>query len=527
MKTALNMHAKSAGHSRGVLQPALDAVATLRIEAFANIGKPALFLSLGVCSVFFGLLAATANPVMIGLGAGLVLGPILLVMPEFTVWVVLVIGLLLGVLSASPQFSKLTWVVSLLSMLLLVPSLINTIWSKQRRAPCFMLLALLFLFYAVAAGIIQWHSPEEFIAGFKRYFQSFGLMMALTLIAFKPLSYARWRTFLMAVALLQFPFALYELLVLVPQRGGLALSSETTDVIAGTFGANLQGGSPNSVMVVFLFIALSFLAARWRAGLMRSNMFYPLALICLLPLGMGETKIAVVMLPMVGLVLLRKDLIKSPMRYLPAILTIILLTVMLVYLYVTVIMRSSPGEVLDSTLRYNVGNQGYSKDQCLNRFTSVTFWAQQQGLNDPVGFLLGNGLGSSYSTSNPGAMIGHLGAKYYRYGINLTAASTLLWDTGLLGFMLFVSIFIAAWIAAGRLHQSVDDPAIKADALAIQAAISLFILNVPYSDSIVNLVSMELIYAVVLGYLGYLMNEHGLLGRQPSLLNQSSVNHHA
>jgi hypothetical protein len=37
-----------------------------------------------------------------------------------------------------------------------------------------------------------------------------------------------------------------------------------------------------------------------------------------------------------------------------------------------------------------------------------------------------------------------------------------------------------------------------------------------YLEYIVNLVSMELIYAIVLGYLGHLMNHHGLLGKQPS-----------
>jgi hypothetical protein len=466
-------------------------------------------LGTGMLAIFFGLLAVTANPIMIGLGVGIVLGPMLLFMPELTIWIILFVGLLLGILSASPQFSKITWIISLLSMLLLLPSLINMVWSKQRRLPGFMLIALVFLTYSLVISIIQWYSIEEFVAGFKRYFQSFGLMFALTMIAFTPQSYVRWRKFLLIVALMQFPFALYELLVLVPQRGGLTLSSEATDVVAGTFGANLQGGSPSSVMVIYLFIALSFLVARWRSGLINNRFFYSLAFICMLPLGMGETKIAVVMLPLVGLVLLKRDLINAPLRYLPAIFIFALLTALLGYIYVTVLMHSSLGEVLDSTLRYNVGNQGYSKSQSLNRFTSITFWGQQQSWDEPLKFLIGNGLGSSYTSQ--GSLAGHLGLKYLHFGINLTAISSLLWDTGIIGFSLFLSIFIAAWIASGKLNQSVSDPFVKADALAIQAAISLFILSLFNSDSIVNLVSMELIYALVLGYLGYLMNQHGVL----------------
>ncbi len=226
-----------------------------KMQRFSRINYKLILaiLVLGMLSMFFGLLAVTANPVLIGLGAGMVLGPALLLVPELTIWVVLIIGLLMGVLTSSPYLSKITWIVSILSMMLLLPSLLNMQWSKQRQAPGFMLIALLFLFYSAGVTVIQWYSLGEFIVGFKRYFQSFGLMMALTMIAFTPQSYVRWRKFLLVVALLQFPFALYELLVLVPQRGGLSLSSATSDVIAGTFGANLQGGSPNSVMAIYLF----------------------------------------------------------------------------------------------------------------------------------------------------------------------------------------------------------------------------------------------------------------------------------
>lgn len=484
----------------------------------------ALSLSLGICAALFGLLVTTANPVMVSLGACLILAPAFLIMPELTVWMILITGLTLGILTGSPEYSKFTWGISLLSMLLLILSLINIAWSKQRRPPCFMLLALLFLFYTTGTSLIQWHSITEFVAGFKRYFQSFGLMMALTMIVFTPQVYVRWHKFLMIVALLQFPFALYQLMVLVPLRGDLSLSSATTDVVAGTFGGNIKGGSPNSVMVTYLFIALSFLFARWQAGLISNKFFCLMAFICLLPLGMGETKIAVVMLPLVGLILLRENLINAPLRYLPAILILALLTILLGYLYVTVMMRSSLDEVVIGTLQYNIGTQGYSESQFLNRWTSITFWVQQQRWDDPLSFLIGNGLGSSYASKAD--LSGQLGLKYSHYGINLTAASTLLWDSGLIGFMMFVSIFITAWNAASRLRQSVNDATVKADAIAIQAAISLFFLSLIYSDYIVNLVSMELIYALVLGYLGYLMNHHSLLRQQPSSvfsLKHSSV----
>ncbi|WP_373991132.1 hypothetical protein [Duganella sp. BuS-21] len=469
------------------------------------------WLALGVgglgLALVFALIATSGSPLMVGMAAALIVGPLLLLVPELTIWILLVVGLVLGVLTGSPKFSKLAWGASLLSMLLLPPAIINMMWSQERRLPAFMKIAVLFLVYAVLVTFARWYSLGEFIAGFKRYFQAFGLMLALSLIVFPPEAYARWKKFVLVVALLQLPFAAFELFVLVPMRGGLAHGSEATDVVAGTFGANLDGGSPNAVMVMFLFIALAFLVARWRAGLLKTGRFVLLSAICLAPLGFGETKIAVVMLPLVGVSLLRKDLMKAPLRYVPALLVMALLTMALGYIYVVLMMKSTPADVIANTLRYNVGDQGYSQGMVLNRFTSITFWFARQG-DDLVSFLIGNGLGSSFSslTSN-----GHVALKYLNYGINMTAVSTLLWDVGMIGCLMFISMLVLAWFAAGRLHNEVDDAGVKADALAIQAALVLFGLQLVYADSIVNLVSLEIVVAIVLGYLSYLMNLHGLL----------------
>ena len=111
------------------------------------------------------------------------------------------------------------------------------------------------------------------------------------------------------------------------------------------------------------------------------------------------------------------------------------------------------------------------------------------------------------------AVSGHLGTKYFNYGINLTSVSTILWDTGFIGLSLYVSMFVSAWFAAVKLYRRAADPFVKADALAIQAAIALFVLFLVYIDSMVNLLSLELIYTTVLGYLAYLMKQEGLLSK--------------
>jgi hypothetical protein len=252
-------------------------------------------------------------------------------------------------------------------------------------------------------------------------------------------------------------------------------------------------------------MAVAFVLARWRAGLVSTSVASSLSVVLLFPLFLGETKIAIVMLPLMWLVLMRKEFAKMPVRYFFQLLGLLLLTCALGLVYISMNQRGAD-EVLSQTLSYNVGTQGYGSSK-LNRMTVFSFWLENQGWQDPLGLLIGNGLGSSYF--NPHApMPGHLGFKYLGYGIDLTTAASLLWDTGLLGLILFMSILSNAWFSAGRLWSTVTDPAVRADALAIQTCIAIFTLCMFNDSALVNYLQFELIPAFVLGYLGYLVRAH-------------------
>ncbi len=464
---------------------------------WASIG--ALML---IAALFLGLLATTADFVMIGIGLGLVCGAFLLAAPRLVVWLVIALSLSTGALIsiAGPEYIKLPWAIALLSFLLWPMALLNML--QQKHTPLFVWLALMFVLISMGVTAIEWYSVSEFAAGFKRYFQAYGLLFALAALPFVGEDVRRWQKLVLIVALLQLPFALYEFFMLVPLRGGLAAGSQALDVVAGTFGANLNGGSANAEMAAFLLIVVAFLTMRWRAGLFRTMPFFLCTVICLIPLGLGETKIVVLLLPMVAFILLRKDFFKSPLRYLPVILVFAALTALLAYIYVVVMMNSTFTHVLNDTLRYNLEHVGYG-DALLNRSTVLSFWWDRHGWYDPLSFLFGHGIGSSFwAPNNP--IAGHVGMHFPRYSIDLTTVSTLLWDTGLVGVAMYFSIFIAAWIAANRLWRRTQDVRVRADALAIQAAIAVFVVFLFYSSSTVNLLPFQILIAAVLGYLGFL-----------------------
>ncbi|RJG01078.1 hypothetical protein [Noviherbaspirillum sedimenti] len=453
-------------------------------------------------SLFLGVLATTADLVMIGAGLGLLAGAFLLAAPRMVIWIMIGLSLTTGVLVslAGPAYVRLPWALSLLSFILWPLALFKLLQLK--RVPLFVWLALAFVGLCVAGSAFDWYSLDEFVAGFKRYFQAYGLLFALATLGFTTDDMRRWQKLILAIALLQLPVALYEFVVLVPLRGGLNAGSAALDVVAGTFGANLYGGSPNAEMSAFLLIVLAFLGMRWHAGLLATRSYLACTLICLIPLGLGETKIVVLLLPLTVFILLRRDFFKAPARYMPVILGFCAITALLGYIYVTLMMKSTLSAVLNNIVHYNFEQAGYGRAY-LNRTTVLSFWWERHGWHDPLTLLFGHGIGSSY-WSPTNLLAGHIGMQFARYSIDLTAVAALLWDVGLVGALLYFLVIGAAWHAANRLGRDSRDAVARVDALSIQAALAIVLVFLFYNSSAVNLLPFQVLIASLLGYLAFL-----------------------
>lgn len=466
----------------------------------------------------FSLIAVTANPIFIGLAVGLILGIFLLADPKKTIWLVITLGLAAPAIldMGGHGLSRVSWAISMMAILLCIPSILHLLdlnSREKKHIPLFIWMAVFFVIYAVGSTVFKMHSIGELFGGFKRYFQAFGLMLALATLAISRKDINNWLKLLLTIALLQLPFALFERFVLVPLRGGIAAGGQATDVVAGTMGANLQGGSPNSIMVIFIVIAFVFVFSRWKAGLIPLSRMLLLSMILLFPLFLGETNVVVVLLPLMGLVLLRKDLVQNPAKYLPILFGLLVLTALLAYVYVYIMLDSNFTEAILGTIAYNVDDVGYGTS-LLNRTTVMSFWWGLHGWHDPISLLFGHGLGSSYGSAFDG---GHIAQMYVNYGIGLTTISSILWDLGLIGLALYVSIFILTWFQIGRLWKRTNNPSVKADCLSIQVGISFTLLFLFYSDSQVNLFVHEIIIAVLLGYAAFLIQE------QRNALNESKT----
>lgn len=485
------------------LERAYTALASINLKAvFA-------FILISAAATFAGLIASTGSILLSQLLVGAVGGVVLLKAPNISVWILLSVALLYGVFASYISLlNKLPWALALISMLLLLPVSLQFISLKQ--IPVFIWLALIFMLYALLVTFTQWDSMSQFLAGFKRYFQMYGLMFALALITFKPKQYALWLKLLLIIALIQLPVALLQRFLLGDIAGGAA---ELTDRVAGTLGSSAEGGSASAQMAAFLIMATSFIVARFKEGVIQQSKAIWLSLFCLIPLALGETKIVIILLPLVWFVLMRQEFKQHTSKFLLQMLAIMAVTSVLGLIYIGLNKGVIPGmtnvDIIKQTLEYNVGSQGYGT-YILNRTTVMAFWWLNHGWNDLTGMLFGHGLGSSYFNAG-NAVAGNIAVSYIGYGIDLTTASSLLWDTGVLGLLLFILILVFAWNTAGRLHKTSSNPSVRADALAIQACLVVFMVFIFYDNTLVNILSFELIMATVLGYLGFLIHQQNPL----------------
>jgi len=473
-------------------------------------GVVLLFLAAGV---FLGLVATTGSALYVSIAAAMILGPLLLARPAWVMWLVLVLGLTVsGVLPiwAEGAASRSVWGISGLAFLLFVLAVFKVISTPglERQTPMFIWLFLAFAAYAIVNAIAQSPTLYQGTSGVKRYLQAYGVMFALAWLTWSDVDIRRWRVLFLVVALAQLPWAIYERLQLVPIREGMAQfypGMVPIDVVAGTFGSQIIAGGASGEMAWFIIVVLVFLLARWQFGALSGPRLCGIGLLVVSPLFLGETKVVLLLLPLAVLVLYRTTIFRRPLVALSILTLSAALTFGALMAYLTY-SEKSIAQQLQETVRYNFGEQGYGVYK-LNRTSVLTFWASKQGLDDPAGLMFGHGTGSSHDPTG-----GDVSRRYPGFGIGFTSASAMLWEQGVLGTLVLLAAFVAAWRCAGRLQLQAEVGWLRADAAAIQTAVFLAAGFYIYAGSPTSTLTYQLVVASIFGYLAWLHRRY----RQPA-----------
>lgn len=462
-----------------------------------------------------GLLSASGKPQLIAVFFGLVLVTMIVSSRTALFWFVLIGGLVVaGVCQLYlPQLKYVRYVVPLATAPLLLHGFMDYLssWTREHRAPMpvTMRWALAFVLICLISVLVNASDPEVTLLGVKGYFQMWGLFLGLVIIRWNPGMTRQLCIGMLAIALLQLPFAAHEYLVLAPTR--IRPGFVAVDIVAGTFGALLDGGGATAVLAAFQIIVVSCLVALWKNGALSGIKLIVLSPLLLAPMLVNEVKIAVLYLPLAFAVVFYRDIVARPIKFLVAGGA---LFGMLAVLMGALVAAQPANKVQSWTDLVNfiverqsadIGERGEHYGE-LTRVTALTFWAKEHVTANPVYTLLGHGLGASRDASGALDIADTLAEK--RYGgmnIGYTALSALLWDTGIVGLVMVLGMFAAAFFAAGGLanHYRGHDKFRTGLFEGLQGGVAVLVLSLASRDYFVTHLPFQTIVYLVIGYIVY------------------------
>lgn len=455
-----------------------------------------------------GYIVASGRPIPIALTLGVIAGVAMLNALSVVVWTILI-----GVLFLSgptfmfiPALEKASWLFSMLGFFLAGAAILHATIGRSRfprSAPAFVGIAIVLFIFGLASLLYSGGPLAEGVRAGKRYFQFFGIFAVLAVVPFAPSQIKQWWTFLIVLALIQLPFALYQRVVLVPAREGMP-GVVPIDIVVGTMEGTLTGAGSSSVMVLFLLFMFSYVISAFRERILGARAFALMLVLIATPFALGEVNLIVVLLPLVFLAVFFDLVRRRPFLWLAGMALTIPMLVALGWLYLEFQAEASslPLDLkLAEVLSYNFGDIGYY-GYGLNRSSVYPYWASHQSWSDPLSALIGNGLGSSFGSiieTNPG----HLDSAHAGMFIGLTAASSLLWDLGIVGFILFVALFVSAAKYAYRLSREARPGFDRAFCRTLHAMSLMLIVMFFYSDAAISLPSQESLTALTLGLIAW------------------------
>jgi hypothetical protein len=490
----------------------------MRTSPWQTAGRNLVVLGIvGGLGLFGGLLSALGRPEVTAIFMGLVLAALLMSSRVAIFWFVVLGALVVTGLAQlylpGSGARYVRYVIPLASLALLLHWVNDQLLARPHERddliPAPVVWALAFAATGIVSVLINLSDPNVAFLGARNYFQMGAFFFGVAFLRWDHDRLDRGLVrALVAIALLQLPFALHQYLYLVPQRIGLGGGIVPVDVVAGTFGATLFGGGANAVLAAFEIIVVGVLLALWKNGVISLLRMAVPALLILAPLVVNQAKVAVLYVPLVFLVLFRRDFIVKPGKFVVA--GVGMAGVFAVLM--TALMLTHPTGRLQNwqeLVDYVVQRQTASIEErgenysALSRWTALTFWAQEHATANPINTLMGHGLGASREQETDDDRIKTLAErKYPGLGIGYTAVSALLWDMGVVGLVTVLGMFGSAFLMAGWVarHYRNRDPYRCSLYEGLQAGIAVLALGLAHKDFFVVHIPYQTLTYLLIGY---------------------------
>ena len=469
-------------------------------------------------SLLGGLLSATGRPAFVAIFIGLLVAALVASSRAAIFWFVLAVALVATGLAQlylpGTGARYVRYVAPVASLALLLHWVNDQLLAHPRNRtdllPMPVVWGIAFALTGFVSVLVNLNAPDVAFMGARNYFQMGALFLAVALLRWDHAVLDRQLVRAMIVlAVLQIPFAAHQYFSLVPMRVGLGGGIVPVDIVAGTFGATLLGGGANAVLAAYQIIVVALLLALWKNGAMSLLRMATLSLLLLLPLLVNQAKIAVLYLPLVFVVLFRRDFIVRPGKFVVAgvgaagVFAVLMTMLMVTHPSGRLQSWSDLVEFVVTRQTATIDERGLDQYSALTRWTSLTFWAEQHATANPVHTLVGHGLGASRDHEDSGDAHTLAERKYPGLNIGATSISALLWDTGVIGLATVLGMMASAFFMAGALarHYRGRDPFRCGLFEGLQAAIAVLTLALAHKDFFVVHIPFQTITYLIVGYI--------------------------
>lgn len=365
----------------------------------------------------------------------------------------------------------------------------------QRREPLRPLqhttikLVALFLAWGTFASLVGGISQSQAILAIKNYFAIWMVALPVIYLATRPTFFKNIEWALILLFALQLPFTVLQ-----------NLTTDNWDAIVGTFGGDVEGGGASGTLMIYTIVGALVLISWWQRRIIPFWAAAAGLALAFIIIVQGEVKAFFILMPLAIVVLLRRLFLRAPLQSGLLLLTVAFGSywVMGVYEQTTQQKVRDRDEALLSSLEYFFDTTSVSSTTGeVSRGASVALW--YEGGGESTDRLIGYGFGASRASGTLES--GELSKKFGEITINSTTIAQLLWDTGIIGLMLYVSILVTGMQQAMRIARSAPTRPIKVRADLLAAILSLSFPLLIYDRSLVDGPAIHFLLAITIGML--------------------------
>ena len=475
-----------------------------------------IFLALIVIIIIVGtgFIASTGNFLIIGvLVAGLV-GVAILTSPKLLLIITIFGSIIIAGLMQLyvPQLELVRWGFAGCATYLIVYVISyfvqNSAKVNEEPFPPIVIWGLLFMALIILSMMLNNPNLDKFIVGMKGYFQVWGVFLALAFIPWDEKFINKLPIFVLTLALIQLPFVLHQYFFLVPIREGITDVDGLVpiDIVSGTFGGKINSGASNAALTVYSFVVFSVLISLWANKLLSVFKVILLSAPVLFPVFVNSTKISALYFLIVLFVIFRKELVQNPLSFMAKLVVVITLLGILALSVLKHTPESSNvntfRDLIEFTYNYNVESETTRETQ-LSRAGSIKLWLNPVSSHSIKELLIGYGPGASrlVNDKTDPRVINALGQQAIAGN---TAAAGILWEGGIVGFILVIGLFASSFSATVKLVSSLDSNPYQASIFqGIQAGIVICFISVFHKNYFIYHIGYQAMLMLLFGYIVY------------------------